>query len=134
MSKRENKRIRQLERRVEKLEQALYGGRVPDYQIQVTAGGTPEMLDELGKKLAESIQKAFSVPASEAKASEPMGEFTVTTEEAAQSLARAVEADKSASLPAETVIREMEKGRQGASDRKTVRERLRDVFLSSSYR
>lgn len=45
MSKRENKRIRQLERRVEKLEQALYGGRVPDYQIQVTAGGTPEMLD-----------------------------------------------------------------------------------------
>lgn len=55
MSKRENKRIRQLERRVEKLEQALYGGRVPDYQIQVTAGGTPEMLDELGKKLAESI-------------------------------------------------------------------------------
>lgn len=73
MSKRENKRIRQLERRVEKLEQALYGGRVPDYQIQVTAGGTPEMLDELGKKLAESIQKAFSVPASEAKASEPMG-------------------------------------------------------------
>lgn len=41
---------------------------------------------------------------------------------------------KSASLPAETVIREMEKGRQGASDRKTVRERLRDVFLSSSYR
>ena len=132
MSKRENKRIRQLERRVEKLEQALYGGRVPDYQIQVTAGGT-EMLDELGKKLAESVQKAFSVPASEAKASEPM-EFTVTTEEAAQSLARAVEADKSASLPAETVIREMEKGRQGASDRKTVRERLRDVFLSSSYR
>lgn len=121
MSKRENKRIRQLERRVEKLEQALYGGRVPDYQIQVTAGGTPEMLDELGKKLAESVQKAFSVPASEAKASEPM-EFTVTTEEAAQS------------LPAETVIREMEKGRQGASDRKTVRERLRDVFLSSSYR
>lgn len=72
MSKRENKRIRQLERRVEKLEQALYGGRVPDYQIQVTAGGTPEMLDELGKKLAESIQKAFSVPASKAKASEPM--------------------------------------------------------------
>lgn len=133
MSKRENKRIRQLERRVEKLEQALYGGRVPDYQIQVTAGGTPEMLDELGKKLAESIQKAFSVPASEAKASEPM-EFTVTTEEAAQSLARAVEADKSASLPAETVIREMEKGRHGASDRKTVRERLRDVFPSSSYR
>ena len=62
MSKRENKRIRQLERRVEKLEQALYGGRVPDYQIQVTAGGTPEMLDELGKKLAESIQKAFSCP------------------------------------------------------------------------
>lgn len=53
---------------------------------------------------------------------------------AAQSLARAVEADKSESLPAETVIREMEKGRQGASDRKTVRERLRDVFLSSSYR
>lgn len=133
MSKRENKRIRQLERRVEKLEQALYGGRVPDYQIQVTAGGTPEMLDELGKKLAESIQKAFSVPASETKVSEPM-EFTVTTEEAAQSLARAVEADKSASLPAETVIREMEKGRQGASGRKTVRERLRDVFLSSSYR
>lgn len=90
-------------------------------------------MDELGKKLAESVQKAFSVPASEAKASEPM-EFTVTTEEAAQSLARAVEADKSASLPAETVIREMEKGRQGASDRKTVRERLKDVFPSSSYR
>lgn len=42
MSKRENKRIRQLERRVEKLERTLYGKRgVPDYEIQITAAGTP---------------------------------------------------------------------------------------------
>lgn len=35
MSKRENKRIRQLERRVEKLERILYDKhRVPDYEIQ----------------------------------------------------------------------------------------------------
>lgn len=51
MSKRENKRIRQLERRVEKLERTLYGKRgVPDYEIQITAAGTPEMLDNMGTK------------------------------------------------------------------------------------
>lgn len=56
MSKRENKRIRQLERRVEKLERILCDKhRVPDYEIQITAAGTPEMLDNMGTKLAESI-------------------------------------------------------------------------------
>lgn len=58
MSKRENKRIRQLERRVEKLERTLYGKRgVPDYEIQITAAGTPEMLDNMGTKLAEKARK-----------------------------------------------------------------------------
>lgn len=60
MSKRENKRIRQLERRVEKLERALYGKRgVPDYEIQITAAGTPEMLDNMGTKLPESMPMEF---------------------------------------------------------------------------
>lgn len=65
MSKRENKRIRQLERRVEKLEHILYDKhRVPDYEIQITAAGTPEMLDDMGTKLAKSIQQAFGKAAS----------------------------------------------------------------------
>lgn len=107
MSKRENKRIRQLERRVEKLEQALYGGRVPDYQIQVTAGGTPEMLDELGKKLAESIQQAFGRAASIEKLPEsvPM-EFEFATD----------------------------KDKQAEKARETVYEILKDRFTASSYR
>ena len=107
MSKRENKRIRQLERRVEKLERALYGGRVPDYQIQVTAGGTPEMLDELGKKLAESIQQAFGKAASIEKPPEsvPM-EFKFVTD----------------------------KDKLAEKARKTLYEVLKDRFTASSYR
>lgn len=107
MSKRENKRIRQLERRVEKLEQALYGGRVPDYQIQVTAGGTPEMLDELGKKLAESIQQAFGRAASIEKLPESVPiEFEFATD----------------------------KDKQAEKARETVYEILKDKFTASSYR
>lgn len=107
MSKRENKRIRQLERRVEKLEQALYGGRVPDYQIQVTAGGTPEMLDELGTKLAKSIQQAFGKAASIEKPQESVPiEFNFATD----------------------------KDKQAEKARKTVYEVLKDRFTASSYR
>lgn len=107
MSKRENKRIRQLERRVEKLEQALYGGRVPDYQIQVTAGGTPEMLDELGKKLAKSIQQAFGKAASIEKPQESVPiEFKFATD----------------------------KDKWAEKARKTVYEVLKDRFTASSYR
>lgn len=107
MSKRENKRIRQLERRVEKLEQALYGGRVPDYQIQVTAGGTPEMLDDMGTKLAESIQQAFGKAASIEKPPEsvPM-EFKFVTD----------------------------KDKLAEKARKTLYEVLKDRFTASSYR
>lgn len=63
MSKRENKRIRQLERRVEKLERTLYGKRgVPDYEIQITAAGTPEMLDDMGTKLAKVSSRRLGKP------------------------------------------------------------------------
>lgn len=82
MSKRENKRIRQLERRVEKLERILCDKRrVPDYEIQITAAGTPEMLDDMGAKLAESIQQAFGKAASIEKPPEsvPM-EFKFVTD------------------------------------------------------
>lgn len=107
MSKRENKRIRQLERRVEKLEQALYGGRVPDYQIQITAAGTPEMLDDMGTKLAKSIQQAFGKAASIEKLPESMPvEFEFTTD----------------------------KDKQTEKARKTLYEILKDGFTASSYR
>lgn len=82
MSKRENKRIRQLERRVEKLERILCDKhRVPDYEIQITAAGTPEMLDDMGTKLAKSIQQAFGKAASIEKPPEsvPM-EFKFATD------------------------------------------------------
>lgn len=107
MSKRENKRIRQLERRVEKLEQALYGGRVPDYQIQITAAGTPEMLDDMGTKLAKSIQQAFGKAASIEKPQESVPiEFNFVTD----------------------------KDKQAEKARKTVYEVLKDRFTASSYR
>lgn len=108
MSKRENKRIRQLERRVEKLECILYGkNRVPDYEIQITAAGTPETLDDMGTKLAKSIQKAFGKAANIEKPPEsvPM-EFKFATDK-----------DKLA-----------EKARE------TVYEVLKDRFTASSYR
>ena len=108
MSKRENKRIRQLERRVEKLERTLYGKRgVPDYEIQITAAGTPEMLDNMGTKLAESIQQAFGKAASIEKPPEsvPM-EFKFATD----------------------------KDKQAEKARKTVYEVLKDRFTASSHR
>ncbi len=108
MSKRENKRIRQLERRVGELERALYGKRsVPDYEIQITAAGTPEMLDDIGTKLAESIQQAFGRAASIEKLPEsvPM-EFEFATD----------------------------KDKQAEKARETVYEILKDRFTASSYR
>ena len=105
MSKRENKRIRQLERRVEKLERILYDKhRVPDYEIQITAAGTPEMLDDMGTKLAKSIQQAFGKAASIEKPV-PM-EFKFATD----------------------------KDKQAEKARKTVYEVLKDRFTASSYR
>lgn len=108
MSKRENKRIRQLERRVEKLERILYDKhRVPDYEIQITAAGTPEMLDDMGTKLAESIQQAFGKAASIEKPPEsvPM-EFEFVTD----------------------------KDKLAEKARKTLYEVLKDRFTASSYR
>ena len=108
MSKRENKRIRQLERRVEKLERILCDKhRVPDYEIQITAAGTPEMLDDMGTKLAKSIQKAFGKAASIEKPQEsaPM-EFKFATD----------------------------KDKQAEKARKTVYEVLKDRLTASSYR
>lgn len=108
MSKRENKRIRQLERRVEKLERTLYGKcGVPDDEIQITAAGTPEMLDDMGTRLAESIQQAFGKAASIEKPPEsvPM-EFKFATD----------------------------KDKQAEKARKTVYEVLKDRFTASSYR
>lgn len=108
MSKRENKRIRQLERRVEKLERTLYDKhRVPDYEIQITAAGTSEMLDNMGTKLAESIQQAFGKAASIEKLPESMSmEFKFATD----------------------------KDKQAEKARKTVYEVLKDRFTASSYR
>lgn len=108
MSKRENKLIRQLERRVEKLECILYGkNRVPDYEIQITAAGTPETLDDMGTKLAKSIQQAFGKAASIEKPQEsvPM-EFKFATD----------------------------KDKQAEKARETVYEVLKDRFTASSYR
>lgn len=108
MSKRENKRIRQLERRVGELERALYGKRsVPDYEIQITAAGTPEMLDDMGTKLAKSIQQAFGRAASIEKLPESMPvEFEFATG----------------------------KDKQTEKARETVYEILKDRFTASSYR
>lgn len=108
MSKRENKRIRQLERRVEKLERILYDKhRVPDYEIQITASGTPEMLDNMGTKLAESIQQAFGKAASIEKLPESMPmAFKFATD----------------------------KDKQAEKARKTVYEVLKDRFTASNHR
>lgn len=108
MSKRENKRIRQLERRVEKLERILCDKRrAPDYEIQITAAGAPEMLDDMGAKLAESIQQAFGKAASIEKPPEsvPM-EFKFVTD----------------------------KDKLAEKARKTLYEVLKDRFTASSYR
>lgn len=108
MSKRENKRIRQLERRVGELERALYGKRsVPDYEIQITAAGTPEVLDDMGTKLAKSIQQAFGRAANIEKLPESMPvEFEFATD----------------------------KEKQAEKARETVYEILKDRFTASSYR
>lgn len=108
MSKRENKRIRQLERRLEKLERILCDKHiVPDYEIQITAAGTPEMLDDMGTKLAKSIQQAFGKAASIEKPPEsvPM-EFKFATD----------------------------KDKLAEKARKTLYEVLKDRFTASSYR
>lgn len=108
MSKRENKRIRQLERRACHIRCApAFPRGVPDYEIQITAAGTPEMLDDMGTKLAESIQQAFGKAASIEKPPEsvPM-EFKFATD----------------------------KDKQAEKARKTVYEVLKDRFTASSYR